>query len=573
MTGPGGMPIDRRLFVGGGIASLALAAAGCSTERTTSGAAGSGGAAGGATNDGVVTVNFVGPTANYYPNWNPFSPAEHTGSGIGYFYEPLVRVNRNSGFAAEPWLAEKWEIDDAHTELLFHLRQDVTWSDGEAFDADDVVFTLNVPLKHAESNLVLSDRGIAKVSKVDSHTVKVVMKEPKLGHEINVGAATIYPEHVFSKQNLEKWTNESPVTTGPWKLADFSPQQVKLTHREDYWGGTFPHVKECRWAVFGNADAGKALVKQGKIDMATMSWPNADTTFESIGPDYFYDVYPAGGGEALLFNCARGPFADAAVRRAVSSAIDFAKVMSLYEIGLDLANVTGMAESVWGDQIAPEFKGKIVSQDVAGAKKELADAGWSVKDGKLVKGGESYHVALKTVAEYTNWATWSDGIKEQLMTGLGLDIAVLKVPEDQLAEQITKGDFDVVMDWVGGSSLLSDFYATGNAGMRKSDIVPIGQAAAANAIRFSNDEVSEALDKMAVSLDEDDITELCQQVQRIVVKERPFVAYDTSGNFLEVSGKKWKGVPKAADGPNYVPVPYGNPDTTLLFKALLPSGN
>ena len=80
-------------------------------------------------------------------------------------------------------------------------------------------------------------------------------------------------------------------------------------------------------------------------------------------------------------------------------------------------------------------------------------------------------------------------------------------------------------------------------------------------------------DEMAVSLDEAEITKLCQVVQRVVVAERPFVTYDAAGNFLEAAGKKWAGVPKAADLPDYVPVPYGNPDTTLLFKNLVPSGN
>lgn len=571
MTGPETLRIDRRALLGGSLATLAVGVAGCSTERTKAGGTGSAGA--GATNDGVITVNFVGGLPNYYRNWNPLSPAEHTGSGIGYFYEPMLRINRYQGFVAEPWLAQKWEINEEHTELTFHLRTDVTWSDGEAFDADDVVYTLTIPDQYKDSNLVLSDYGIKKVTKVDAHTVTVIMKEPKAGHEVVLGAVNILPEHIFSKEDLEKWTNEDPVTTGPWQLAEFSPQQVKLSHREDYWGGTFPHVKECRWAVFGQEDSGKALVKQGKIDMATMSWPDAETTFVELAPDNMYQVYPTGGGEALLFNCAKAPFDDAAVRRAVTNAIDFKKVMSLYQIGLDLANVTGMAESVWAEVIAPEFKGKTIAPDPDAAKQELSDAGWTVKDGKLVKGGKSYHVTLKTVAEYTNWATWSDGIKEQLKTNLGLNLAVLKVPNAQLGEQTTKGDFDIVMDFAGGGSLVSDFYASGNAGMRKSDIVKIGEVAAANAIRFDNDEVSEALEQMAVSLDEAEIVELCQQVQRIVVAERPFVTYDTAGNFLEMSGKKWAGLPLAADRPDYVPVPYGNPDTTLLFQELVPSGN
>lgn len=566
--------LGRRVFLGGSLAALAITAVGCSTQRTKTAPGGSqSDSSGGPTNDGIITVNFIGPVEAMYRNWNPFSPAENKGSGTTYFYEPLIRLNRFKQYETSPWLAEKWEWNSAYDQLTFHLRSDVTWSDGKPFTADDVVYTLSLPEKYKNSNLPVADVGVKAATKIDDHTVQVKMQNPGLNALINVGQQSMYPKHVFEKENLEKWTNPDPIGTGPWKFSAFSPQQVTVVPRQDYWGGPITAIKECRWALYGNGDAGKALVQQDKIDLATLSWANAQATFVDKAKGNTYHVYPTGGGEALLYNCGRAPFNDAHVRRAITKAIDFAKVMSLYEIGLEVANVSGLAESVWGDAIAPEFKGKKVSADPAAAKKELADGGWTVEGGKLVKGGKAHAISIKTVAEYTNWATWSDGLKQQLKANLGLDVAILKIPGDQLSKQEQNGDFDIAMDFAGGGPLLSQFFANGYSSLKKSDVVPIGKVASANVMRFSNDKVNELLDQMAKSTDKDKIVSLCQDVQRLYVEEQPFVIYDAAGNFVEMSGTKWTGLPAATDQPDYAPVPYGGPDSTLMYKNLKPSGN
>ncbi|MEM7445858.1 MAG: ABC transporter substrate-binding protein, partial [Pseudomonadota bacterium] len=66
-------------------------------------------------------------------------------------WEPLFILNYGSG-ELDPWLATGYEANDDSTEFTITLRDGVTWSDGEPFNADDVVFTTEMAMGNEELN-------------------------------------------------------------------------------------------------------------------------------------------------------------------------------------------------------------------------------------------------------------------------------------------------------------------------------------------------------------------------------------------------------------------------------------
>jgi peptide/nickel transport system substrate-binding protein len=113
--------------------------------------------------------------------------------------------------------------------VTWKLKRNVTWHDGKPFTADDVVFTAAYAGDPAAAMTTIGTYKDVKVTKVDSHTVKVEYSKPTpFWAEALVGSVgNILPKHVFEgfmgAKSRENPANLKPVGTGPYKVVDFKP--------------------------------------------------------------------------------------------------------------------------------------------------------------------------------------------------------------------------------------------------------------------------------------------------------------------------------------------------------------
>ena len=195
-------------------------------------------------------------------------------------WEPLFILNYTTG-ELDPWLATGIEPNGDFTEWTMTLREGVEWSDGEAFNADDVVFTINMVLGNEE----LSAREAATiraqveaVEKVDDQTVKIMLKEsnprfPTENFGVRIfGSFLIMPEHVWSTvENPATFAFYPPIGTGPYTYTSGATNRMIWDRNDDYWGvktgfQDMPAAQRLIWLETGGEESRAQLMATNQID-------------------------------------------------------------------------------------------------------------------------------------------------------------------------------------------------------------------------------------------------------------------------------------------------------------------
>jgi len=232
-------------------------------------------------------------------------------------------------FEYKPLLATGWELLN-DTTWQFKLREGVTFHNGEAFDADDVVFTLNWISDPANGVKVQRNvNWIDRAEKIDKYTVNLHMKVPfPQAFEFLSGPLTIYPDQYYQKVGREGM-GRNPVGTGPMKVASIATaEEYVLERNEDYtWGSPKGKAKVSKIVVREIADVQTQIAEllAGGIDLTA-----------DISADHVVQIGGVPGFEALQAGTMRAGYVgfDAAgrgnhepvtklkVRQAMAHAID-----------------------------------------------------------------------------------------------------------------------------------------------------------------------------------------------------------------------------------------------------------
>ncbi|WP_371796837.1 ABC transporter substrate-binding protein [Streptomyces sp. NBC_01718] len=546
--------MNRRKWLAGIAAlSVVMLSGACSTESKAPGKT-------------VDTLKLtVGPIQSFQRNWNPFAAVPDP--TVYFFYEPLLNMSSRQS-APAPWLAKSWKFSDGGKTLTFKLQSGVKWSDGKPFTADDVKYSLEIPLKNPQLNL-----SVPKYSAVEApDATTVVVRYPEVAYTDLTGFSgrKMYPRHIWSDKNLKTYTNPQPVGTGPVEVGTFSPQQIQLRTRADYWNGAIPHVKKIDIVAAQEESARRLLLKK-QLDWATMSWQGAKKDFVGVDPEHnHYMVYPLLGSEGVMFNTKKGPTTDVHLRRALTLAIDTKKVLAVMGTDQPQVNPAGLSDPIARDWLPASIAGKITQQDAAAAKSELAAGGWTVKNGKLTKAGKTHPLSLDVYQPYTNWVSMGAALRDQWKAVLGIDVTVNNLPDATFNQREPVGDFTMMTEFLTGGN--GDPYKTLSP-FSSSDYKPLGDNAAANFGRFDNATYNKLVKQIAVTdpVDTQKRNKLVGQALEILVDEAPFLPVAASASFTDVNSTHWSGWP-TPDNAKYTPVTYpAGPDTTLTLQHLVPT--
>lgn len=229
----------------------------------------------------TLTIGLSSEPTSVDPHYHNLGPnnalAKHIFSSL---------VNQDAQQLLEPGLAESWEsLDDTTWEIV--LRDDVTFSNGDAFTARDVVYTIcRIPeVPDAPSPFTLYTNSIADMEVVDDHTLRITTDGPApllpnhlstfniisasvSGAEDEIDFDTAGCEGLGEPPSSDAFNDpEFAIGTGPYILGSYvRGDRIVLERNPDYWGDE-PEWDEIVMRPITNAGARVAALLAGDVDM------------------------------------------------------------------------------------------------------------------------------------------------------------------------------------------------------------------------------------------------------------------------------------------------------------------
>ena len=423
--------------------------------------------------------------------------------------DSLVFQKPDGSFA--PWLATEWTVSDDSTEYTFTLRDDVTFHDGEPFDAAAVKANfdriIDPETESAQAASMLGGEFYAGTDVVDEHTVTVRFSQPYAPFLQAASTAQLgfYSPKVLAASADELKVGGPGITvgTGPFELTEYTPEQeIVYTANDDYdWapeGSEKPGFKTLRVQILPEPSVRAGVVASGEADLVGQIPPNLVGT---LGDTVTVEaVEEPGLPYSLYLNEKYGVFADQKVRQAFSRAIDIdASVEEIFFGEYPRAwSILGPTTPGYDASLEGSWP---MDRDLANSL--LDEAGWTQRDADGIRMKDGKRLSARWIA----WtpvpddrAALANAIQSDLKE-IGFEITLEKLEPGAYNEQYGPKTFDLT-DWsfsgVDADLLRNHLHSDGFQ----------------NASQVSDPAVDELLEKGVATIDADARAEVYGELQQ-----------------------------------------------------------
>lgn len=436
-------------------------------------------------------------------------------------FDGLLTVKKDGSI--EPLLAEKWENKN-NTVWTFHLRPGITWSDGTAITAKDVVWSWQrlvdpktaSPYASYPGNMhILNAADISQgkkpvdslgVKAVDDSTLEVTLTQPTASFlPMLAHPSLVAIDQVLVNRFGDKWTKpEHIVTSGAYKVTDWVVNERIVAERNTrYWNNKATVINKVTYLPISAETADVNRFKAGEIDITytipVNQFAQLRKTFGeqvSVEPQlatYYYE-----------FNTTKPPFNDPRLRRALNMGLDkdiiADKVMAQ---GQRPAWVISQPE-IGGVKLSPpDYSTWPREKRLAEAKKLLNEAGFNEAHPL------SFNLLYNTMETHQRIAIAASSMWKK---NLGVEAKLQNQEWKTMLDTMHTGNFDAVRyawiaDYDDAATFLNNF-RTGSS---------------ENTSKYSNSAYDEALDNAAKAKDVAERGKYYQQAEDILARDVPAI--------------------------------------------------
>jgi peptide/nickel transport system substrate-binding protein len=560
----------------------------------------------------IFDVDMTTLPAELPDHWNPFLPYRRDKGLHQAMIEPFFILNYETG-AIEPWLATQMSANATMDVWTLELREGVTWSDGEPFSADDVVFTLQLLLTYPELNAEFNPRVLGlgamdDVRKLDDLTVEMRLSQPNPRFQLDSftvkvwGHFPVVPEHIWRGKDPRTFKNYDPdkgwpVFTGPYTLQHFDKTTFVYV-RDDAWWGARTHFKPLPsperliWVMTGDEATRASLAAAHHLD--SIGDVSLDTFMElqAANPhiiSWFHEppyAWPDPCVRLLSLNNTAAPWNAKRMRWAINHALDRdAIVETAYQHTTVAARhffpayppIQRYVQLVEDAGLYEEYP--LLLHDPQRARELIEAQGWSPgSDGYYERDGQQLELQILVHTAFHEYHRLAAVIAEQLQA-VGINATVEMVEAEQWLERKASGDYQAVADWDACDSVHEPWasmqrYHAHWVPPAESDpaitrTVTLWDSTQHNHIRWQHAEYSALMDEMErLPMGDPRIDSLFLDATRIWLDELPFIPIVQARKLVPFDTTYWVGWPTAEN--NYIHPPTWWQSTHIILHHLEP---
>lgn len=428
-----------------------------------------------------------------FDSFNPFILKGVKAAGLGLIYDSLMVGSSDEAFTNYGLIAESIIVPEDRSWVSFNLNPDAEWHDGRPISVDDVIWTFNTLISEGHPSFKIYYRDVELVEQTGKR--QVTFRFPKSTNRelpLILGQMTILPKHYWEGQNFKKTTLKPPLGSGAYRIKNFEAgRSISYERVKHYWATDLPVNKgqsnfdEISYEYYRDRDVATEAFKSGAFDL------RAENQSKRWATAYDFPALKEGkvkkilipherptGMQGFVFNIRKDFFSDPKVRLAINYAWDFEwtnktlmynayKRTNSYFSNSELSSSGTLPE---GEElkILQKFKRQVPKQvfdevykapqtDGSGnnrknlrlALKLLREAGWAVKDGKLVN-RNGIPLKFELLIAYPSIERLALPLKQSLKR-LGIEMSIRTVDVAQYQQRVDTFDFDMIVSSFGQS--------------------------------------------------------------------------------------------------------------------------